>query len=229
MSQDTNVNNAPEQDISEVRKVRKAKLAELVEQGRNPFEIVSYERTATAGAIRADYDAYEGKDVSVAGRLMSKRIMGKASFGHIADSDGGLQVYFSREDLGQDEYADFKKLDVGDIIGVCGKIFKTKTGEITVHATKVTLLAKSLLPLPEKYHGLKDPELRRTYEQQIARALDRQKREVEEVSGQKLKEETIKPPKPDEGDRRAATGVILGIIIVALLAVILGHRRRKRF
>ena len=160
MSQDTNVNNAPEQDISEVRKVRKAKLAELVEQGRNPFEIVSYERTATAGAIRADYDAYEGKDVSVAGRLMSKRIMGKASFGHIADSDGGLQVYFSREDLGQDEYADFKKLDVGDIIGVCGKIFKTKTGEITVHATKVTLLAKSLLPLPEKYHGLKDPELR---------------------------------------------------------------------
>ena len=160
MSQDTNVNNAPEQDISEVRKVRKAKLAELVEQGRNPFEIVSYERTATAGAIRADYDAYEGKDVSVAGRLMSKRIMGKASFGHIVDSDGGLQVYFSREDLGQDEYADFKKLDVGDIIGVCGKIFKTKTGEITVHATKVTLLAKSLLPLPEKYHGLKDPELR---------------------------------------------------------------------
>lgn len=160
MSQEIRDNNAPEQDISEVRKVRKAKLAELIANGKNPFEIVSYDRTATAGGIRADYDAYEGKDVSVAGRLMSKRVMGKASFGHIADSDGDLQVYFSREDLGVDEYAEFKKLDVGDIIGVQGRIFKTKTGEITVHATKVTLLSKSLLPLPEKYHGLKDPELR---------------------------------------------------------------------
>ncbi len=160
MSQEIRDNNAPEQDISEVRKVRKAKLAELIANGKNPFEIVSYDRTATAGRIRADYDAYEGKDVSVAGRLMSKRVMGKASFGHIADSDGDLQVYFSREDLGVDEYAEFKKLDVGDIIGVQGRIFKTKTGEITVHATKVTLLSKSLLPLPEKYHGLKDPELR---------------------------------------------------------------------
>ena len=115
MSQEIRDNNAPEQDISEVRKVRKAKLAELIANGKNPFEIVSYDRTATAGGIRADYDAYEGKDVSVAGRLMSKRVMGKASFGHIADSDGDLQVYFSREDLGVDEYAEFKKLDVGDI------------------------------------------------------------------------------------------------------------------
>ena len=160
MSQEIHGANVPEQDVNEVRRVRKEKLAELAAQGRNPFEITSFERTATAGAIRADYGAYEGKDVSVAGRLMSKRVMGKASFGHIADSDGGLQVYFSREDLGQDEYAEFKKTDVGDIIGVEGRIFKTKTGEITVHAVKVTLLTKSLLPLPEKYHGLKDPELR---------------------------------------------------------------------
>ena len=150
----------PEQDANEVKKVRLAKLAELVASGRNPFEQVSFERTATAGAIRADYAAFEGKTVKVAGRLMSKRVMGKASFGHLADSDGEIQVYFSRDDLGVEEYAEFKKLDVGDIVGIEGTVFKTKTEEITVHAAKVTLLTKSLLPLPEKYHGLKDPETR---------------------------------------------------------------------
>lgn len=150
----------PEQDANEVKKVRLAKLAELVASGRNPFEQVSFERTATAGAIRADYAAFEGKTVKVAGRLMSKRVMGKASFGHLADSDGEIQVYFSRDDLGVEEYAEFKKLDVGDIVGIEGIVFKTKTEEITVHAVKVTLLTKSLLPLPEKYHGLKDPETR---------------------------------------------------------------------
>ncbi len=150
----------PEQDANEVKKVRLAKLAELVASGRNPFEQVSFERTATAGAIRADYAAFEGKTVKVAGRLMSKRVMGKASFGHLADSDGEIQVYFSRDDLGVEEYAEFKKLDVGDIVGIEGTVFKTKTEEITVHAVKVTLLTKSLLPLPEKYHGLKDPETR---------------------------------------------------------------------
>ena len=150
----------PEQDANEVKKVRLAKLAELVASGRNPFEQVSFERTATAGAIRADYAAFEGKTVKVAGRLMSKRVMGKASFGHLADSDGEIQVYFSRDDLGVEEYAEFKKLDVGDIVGIEGTVFKTKTEEITVHAVKVTLLTKSLLPLPEKYHGLKDPEMR---------------------------------------------------------------------
>lgn len=153
-------NTQPVQDISEVRKVRQAKLAELVAAGKNPFEITTYDRTATAGAIRADYDAYADKDVSVAGRLMSKRVMGKASFGHIADSDGELQLYFSRDDMGVEAYQEFKKLDVGDIIGVKGKVFRTKTGEITVHVAEYTLLVKSLLPLPEKYHGLKDPELR---------------------------------------------------------------------
>ena len=150
----------PEQDANEVKKVRLAKLAELVASGRNPFEQVSFERTATAGAIRADYAAFEGKTVKVAGRLMSKRVMGKASFGHLADSDGEIQVYFSRDDLGVEEYAEFKKLDVGDIVGIEGTVFKTTTEEITVHAVKVTLLTKSLLPLPEKYHGLKDPETR---------------------------------------------------------------------
>jgi len=158
-----NINNQAQEvevDINEVRRVRIEKLNDLVANGKNPFELVSYNRTATAGAIVADFEGFEGKDVSVAGRLMSKRIMGKASFGHIMDSDGKIQVYFSRDDLGVDEYQAFKKLDVGDIVGIEGKVFKTQTGETTIHATKVTLLTKSLLPLPEKFHGLKDPELR---------------------------------------------------------------------
>lgn len=162
MSEETR-NQAPveqEVDVNEVRKVRIEKLNELVAKGENPFEITSYNRTATAGEILADYDKFEGKTVSLAGRLMSKRIMGKASFGHIMDNDGRMQGYFSRDDMGVDEYQAFKKLDVGDIVGIEGFVFKTKTGEISVHVNKVTLLTKSLLPLPEKFHGLKDPELR---------------------------------------------------------------------
>ncbi|MBR2056665.1 MAG: lysine--tRNA ligase, partial [Clostridia bacterium] len=156
----TPVNNNVEVDVSEVKKVRIEKLNDLVQRDMNPFEITSYNRTHTAGAILGDYEGHEGKTVSVAGRLMSKRVMGKASFGHVLDSDGQIQVYFSRDDLGQDEYADFKKMDMGDIIGVEGTVFKTRTGETSIHAKKVTLLAKSLLPLPEKYHGLTNPELR---------------------------------------------------------------------
>ena len=162
MSEETR-NQAPveqEVDVNEVRKVRIEKLNELVAKGENPFEITSYNRTATAGEILANYDKFEGQIVSLAGRLMSKRIMGKASFGHIMDSDGRMQGYFSRDDMGVDEYQAFKKLDVGDIVGIEGFVFKTKTGEISVHVKKVTLLTKSLLPLPEKFHGLKDPELR---------------------------------------------------------------------
>ena len=162
MSEETR-NQAPveqEVDVNEVRNVRIEKLNELVAKGENPFEITSYNRTATAGEILANYDKFEGQIVSIAGRLMSKRIMGKASFGHIMDSDGRMQGYFSRDDMGVDEYQAFKKLDVGDIVGIEGFVFKTKTGEISVHVKKVTLLTKSLLPLPEKFHGLKDPELR---------------------------------------------------------------------
>ena len=162
MSEETR-NQAPveqEVEVNEVRKVRIEKLNELVAKGENPFEITSYNRTATAGEILANYDKFEGQIVSIAGRLMSKRIMGKASFGHIMDSDGRMQGYFSRDDMGVDEYQAFKKLDVGDIVGIEGFVFKTKTGEISVHVKKVTLLTKSLLPLPEKFHGLKDPELR---------------------------------------------------------------------
>lgn len=131
MSEETR-NQAPveqEVDVNEVRKVRIEKLNELVAKGENPFEITSYNRTATAGEILADYDKFEGKTVSLAGRLMSKRIMGKASFGHIMDNDGRMQGYFSRDDMGVDEYQAFKKLDVGDIIGIEGVVFKTKTAK----------------------------------------------------------------------------------------------------
>ncbi len=150
----------PEADANEVRKVRIEKLRELSENGKNPFEITSFDRTATAAEVNGDYDRLEGQSVRVAGRLVSKRIMGKASFGHILDSDGKLQGYFSRDDMGAEEYQAFKKWDVGDIIGIEGEVFKTKTGEISVHVKRAELLAKSLLPLPEKYHGLKDTELR---------------------------------------------------------------------
>ena len=157
---DDNKTNVPQVDENEVRKVRIDKLNELSARGADPFWQTSYERTATAGEILADFEAYEGKEVSVAGRLVSKRVMGKASFGHITDSDGKIQGYFCRDDMGVDEYQDFKKLDVGDIIGIKGSVFKTKTGEVSVHVKSATLLAKSLLPLPEKFHGLKDTELR---------------------------------------------------------------------
>ena len=160
MSENNQQKNNTESDLNEVLKIRREKLAVLQESGANPFEITSYERTATAGQILANYDEFEGKEVSIAGRLMSKRIMGKASFGHIMDSDGRMQGYFSRDDMGVDEYQDFKKTDVGDIIGIKGFVFKTKTGEISVHVKSATLLSKSLLPLPEKFHGLRDPELR---------------------------------------------------------------------
>lgn len=160
---DENLNSAPqrpEQDENEVRKVRIAKLAELTVKGENPFELTSYDRTATAGEVLSSYAEFEGKPVRVAGRLVSKRIMGKASFGHILDSDGKLQGYFSRDDMGVEEYQAFKKWDVGDIIGIEGEVFTTKMGEISVHVKKAVLLAKSLMPLPEKYHGLRDTELR---------------------------------------------------------------------
>ncbi len=156
--------NAPEASVevdeNEVRRVRIEKLAELADKGQNPFELTSFDRNATAGEILSDFDAFEGKDVSIAGRLVSKRIMGKASFGHILDTDGRMQGYFSRDDMGVDEYQAFKKWDVGDIVGISGRVFRTRTGEISVHVSKATLLAKSLLPLPEKYHGLRDTELR---------------------------------------------------------------------
>ncbi|MBR2671514.1 MAG: lysine--tRNA ligase [Oscillospiraceae bacterium] len=151
-------NNTP--DLSEQERIRREKLAELQAEGRDPFVIVKYDQTHHSKDITDNYDELEGKDVSIAGRIMFKRVMGKASFCNIQDKLGRIQCYVSRDDLGDDEYKGFKKLDIGDIVGIKGFVFKTKTGEITVHAKELTLLAKSLEPLPEKFHGLQDTDAR---------------------------------------------------------------------
>ena len=147
-------------DENHLIKIRKEKLEELKKQGKNPFEITKYSRTHTSEDIKNNFAELEGKDVSIAGRIVAKRIMGKASFCHIQDMQGKIQSYVSINDLGEENYSDFKTYDIGDIIGITGFVFKTRTEEISVHAKKVVLLTKSLRPLPEKFHGLKDTELR---------------------------------------------------------------------
>ena len=149
-----------EEKLSEILQIRRDKLSALKAAGKDPFEIVKYDVTANSTEIFENYETMEGKEVSIAGRMMSRRIMGKASFAHIADATGKIQAYVKRDDVGTDDYADFKKWDIGDIIGITGVVFKTQTGEISIHANSIKLLAKSLLPLPEKFHGLKDTELR---------------------------------------------------------------------
>lgn len=151
---------APEQDMNHLMQVRLEKLRELQAEGRDPFEITSYDVTEHSADIKEAYEAYEGKAVCVAGRMMSKRIMGKASFCSVRDLKGDIQSYVARDSIGEDAYRDFKRLDIGDIVGVRGTVFKTKTGEISIHATELTLLAKSMKPLPEKYHGLTDTDAR---------------------------------------------------------------------
>ena len=148
------------QDTNQLRKVRLEKLTALQEAGQDPFRIVKYDQTHHSAQIKENYDELEGKDVSIAGRMMFKRVMGKASFCNVQDRDGRIQVYVARDDLGEDAYKAFKKMDIGDIVGVKGFVFKTKTGEISVHAKEFTLLAKSLYPLPEKFHGLQDTDQR---------------------------------------------------------------------
>ena len=148
------------QDINQLLKVRREKLAELQEQGNDPFTITKYDVTAHTQQIKDNYEQFEGKDVSIAGRMMSKRVMGKASFCNIQDLKGRIQIYVARDSIGEESYADFKKYDVGDILGVKGIVFKTKTGEISIHAAEVTLLSKSLQILPEKFHGLTDTDTR---------------------------------------------------------------------
>ena len=149
-----------EEQLSELLQVRRDKLSALVKEGRDPFAVTTFDQTAHSTDIQNDFDAYDGQQVSIAGRMMSKRIMGKASFAHVLDGLGDIQVYVKRDDVGEGPYADFKAWDIGDIIGVKGFVFKTRTGEVSVHAQELTLLSKSLRPLPEKFHGLKDPELR---------------------------------------------------------------------
>lgn len=155
-----NENIEVEQDINHLIQIRKEKLDEITKKGKNPFEITKYNRTHTSKEVRDNYAELENKDVTVAGRIMSKRIMGKASFCTIQDSTGKLQSYVSTNDLGEESYKEFKTYDVGDIIGITGFVFKTRTEEISVHAKEITLLSKSLRPLPEKFHGLKDMDLR---------------------------------------------------------------------
>ena len=149
-----------EQDVNQLLKVRREKLKELQENGQNPFEITKYDVTHHSEDIREQFEELEGKTVSVAGRMMSKRVMGKASFCHVQDLRGQIQSYVARDSVGEEPYKAFKKLDVGDIIGIKGEVFRTKTGEISIHASEVTLLSKSLQILPEKYHGLTNTDLR---------------------------------------------------------------------
>ena len=149
-----------ELEMNKLMQIRREKLEELQKEGKNPFEITKFDRTNTAGEIKANFEKFENKDVTVAGRIIAKRIMGKASFCTIQDSDEKIQSYVSINDLGEESYKAFKTWDIGDIIGITGFVFKTRTEEISVHAKEVKLLSKSLRPLPEKFHGLKDVDLR---------------------------------------------------------------------
>ncbi len=153
-------NKQQEQDLGQLLKVRREKLAALQEKGKDPFQIMKYDVTHHSSEIKEHFDEMEGMHVSLAGRMMSKRIMGKASFCNIQDLKGNIQSYVARDSIGEESYAEFKKYDVGDIIGLEGEVFQTKTGEISIHASKVTLLSKSLQILPEKYHGLVNTDLR---------------------------------------------------------------------
>ena len=161
MSDNTNeTKELSEQELSELLKIRREKLSQLQAEGKDPFQITKYDVTKHSNEIRENFEELEEQTVSIAGRLMSKRIMGKASFCNIQDRNGSMQCYVSRNDIGDEAYAQFKKMDIGDIVGIKGFVFKTKTGEISVHAKEVMLLSKSLQILPEKFHGLKDQEMR---------------------------------------------------------------------
>ena len=149
-----------QENLNDILKARREKLDNLIAMGKNPFEIVKFDKDAYAQVIKDNYDDYADKKVRIAGRLISKRVMGKASFGHVLDGTGSIQLYVSRDSLGEENYAEFKKYDIGDIVGVEGVVFTTKMGEISIHAEKMVLLSKSLLPLPEKFHGLTNTDLR---------------------------------------------------------------------
>ena len=160
MAEAQNQNHSQEQDIHQLLKVRREKLAALQESGKDPFQIMKYEVTHHSMEIKDNFDKLEGQQASVAGRIMQKRVMGKASFCNVQDLQGNIQSYVARDSIGEESYADFKKYDVGDIVGIKGEVFKTKTGEISIHAAEVVLLSKSLQILPEKFHGLTNTDIR---------------------------------------------------------------------
>ena len=157
--EETNVD--PGAELIEQARIRREKLKKLTDEGNNPYEKTKYEVTARSLDVKGDFSAWEGKEVSIAGRLMSRRIMGKASFSHVRDGKGDIQIYVTRQDVGEDTYLAYKKdYDIGDIVGVRGFVFQTKTGEVSIHATHLEMLSKALLPLPEKYNGLTNPDLK---------------------------------------------------------------------
>ena len=150
-----------EREMSEQARIRREKLGKLTAEGQDPFRKTKFSVTARSGEVKGNFGAWEGKEVSVAGRLMSRRVMGKASFSHIQDGEGRIQIYVTRQDVGEDVYASYKKdFDIGDIVGVRGTVFKTQTGEVSIHATHIEMLTKSLLPLPEKYNGLQNVDMK---------------------------------------------------------------------
>ena len=159
-NQQSKNNQKQEQDINQLLKIKREKLAMLQKAGKDPFQITKFDVTAHSRDIKENFEQMEGKIVSIAGRIMQKRVMGKASFCNIQDLKGNIQSYVARDGIGEEPYADFKKYDVGDIVGITGEVFKTKTEEISIHASSVTLLSKSLQILPEKYHGLTNTDIR---------------------------------------------------------------------
>ena len=160
MSDNITQNVAEEKELTEVLKVRREKLADLLDNGENPYEITKFDRTDIIDDIRENFDEYEGKIVTVAGRMMSKRVMGKMSFADIRDGSNQIQLCVKRDEMGEDPYKKYKKLDIGDIIGVTGEVFRTQKGEMSIRTTEIILLSKSLRPLPEKFHGLTNTDLR---------------------------------------------------------------------
>jgi len=183
LSEADNNQNVQEQDLNQLLKVRREKLAVLQDGGKNPFEITKYDASHHSTEIKENFDTLEGKRVTIAGRIMSKRLMGKASFCNVQDLQGNIQSYVARDSIGEESYAEFKKYDVGDIVGLEGEVFKTKTGEISIHADKIILLTKSLQILPEKFHGLTNTDIR--YRQ----------RYVDLIMNQEVKETFIKRSK----------------------------------
>ena len=159
-NQQNNQQNQPVEDTNHIVQARLDKLAELQSAGQDPFQITKFDQTHHSEEIKENFEALENQHVAIAGRIMLKRVMGKASFVHLQDKQGRIQSYVSRDGIGEEEYKAFKKLDIGDIIGIEGYVFKTKTGETSVHAEKLTLLSKSLYPLPEKFHGIQDTDTR---------------------------------------------------------------------
>ena len=190
MAEAQNQNHSQEQDIHQLLKVRREKLAALQESGKDPFQIMKYEVTHHSMEIKDNFDKLEGQQASVAGRIMQKRVMGKASFCNVQDLQGNIQSYVARDSIGEESYADFKKYDVGDIVGIKGEVFKTKTGEISIHAAEVVLLSKSLQILPEKFHGLTNTDI--SYRQ----------RYVDLIMNQDVKETFVKRSKIISAIRR---------------------------